>query len=163
MVTSAPNVTSGPDLSMLLAQASHALNVEMTARLEQLGISPRGYCVLAKALPGDLTQGEIAELADLDKTTMVVTIDQLEAAGLAKRRPSSSDRRARMIAVTAAGERMVAQARKIVDQVHGDVLRALPEHDRDAFVEGLERVVQRHSDEPVTCEHAPRRRAIRAG
>jgi MarR family transcriptional regulator, transcriptional regulator for hemolysin len=163
MVTSTPTVSAGPDLSMLLAQASHALNVEMTARLEQLGISPRGYCVLAKALPGDLTQGEIAELADLDKTTMVVTIDQLEAAGLAKRRPSSSDRRARIIAVTAAGERMVAQARKIVEQVHGDVLQALPAHDRDAFVGGLERVVQRHSDEPVSCEHTPRRRAVRTG
>ena len=41
----------------------------------------------------------------LDKTTMVVTVDELERAGLAERQASSTDRRARIIKVTPAGRR----------------------------------------------------------
>ena len=41
----------------------------------------REYCVLWKADEGERTQQEIAELAGLDKSTLVVTLDKLEAAG----------------------------------------------------------------------------------
>ena len=91
------------DLMLLLAQASHALETEMTAQLQALGISPRAHCVLTHALRGELTQSQVAEQCALDKTTMVVTMDELEKAGLAERRPSGTDRRARIIAVTEAG------------------------------------------------------------
>jgi len=163
MATSAATASSAPDLGLLLSQASHALTVELTARLEALDISPRGYCVLSKALNGDLSQGEIAALCDLDKTTMVVTIDQLEAAGLAERRASATDRRARIIAVTRAGERIVARAGEIVERVYEDILAGLPAPDRTAFVGGLERLVARHDAEPVQCARAPRRRSTRGG
>ena len=59
---------------------------------------------------GEYTQTELARIVGLDKTTMVVTLDELEAAGLAERRPSATDRRARVVAVTKAGERKVRQA-----------------------------------------------------
>ena len=36
-------------------------------------------------MTGAYTQTELARLIGLDKTTMVVTVDELEAAGLAKR------------------------------------------------------------------------------
>ena len=115
------------DLMFLLGQASHALETEMTAKLQALGVSPRAHCVLAHALRrGELTQSQLAEQCALDKTTMVVTIDELERAGLAERRPSSTDRRARIIAVTEAGERIVAEADAIVAEIYGEVLAALP-------------------------------------
>src|SRR3982751_4178632 len=87
----------------LLGQASHALTAEMTAGLESLGITPRSHCVLTHALGAERTQIELASMCALDKTTMVVTVDALEKAGLAERRPSATDRRARIIAVTEAG------------------------------------------------------------
>ena len=40
------------DLMFLLSQASHALETELTARLQALGISPRAHCVLTHALRG---------------------------------------------------------------------------------------------------------------
>jgi MarR family transcriptional regulator for hemolysin len=155
-------VTTSPDLGMLLALASHRLNIEMTARLGELGITPRAHCVLSKARGADMTQGEIAKLADLDKTTMVATIDALEAAGLAERRPSSTDRRARIIAVTPAGEQVVARAQEIVEGVYADVLGAMPARDRTAFVGALEGLVSGCSATAGECEHAPRRRAERS-
>ena len=93
--------------------------------------------MLAHALRGELTQSQVAEQCALDKTTMVVTMDELERAGLAERRPSSSDRRARIIAVTTAGERIVQEADAIVAGIYGEVLAALPAGQRDAFVAGL--------------------------
>src|SRR5690242_6074103 len=93
-----------PDLMMLLSQASYALNTELTAALQGLGISPRANCVLCHAMAGNLTQGQLAEVCALDKTTMVVTLDELERAGLAERQLSSTDRRARIVVVTPAGK-----------------------------------------------------------
>jgi MarR family transcriptional regulator for hemolysin len=73
------------DLSYLFDKASQALAARMGTVLGELGMSVRDYCVLAKASAHELTQGELAELALLDKTTMVVTLDHLEKAGLARR------------------------------------------------------------------------------
>jgi MarR family transcriptional regulator, transcriptional regulator for hemolysin len=150
------------DLLLLLSQTSHALNTELTAGLARIGFSPRGYCVLSTALEGGLTQNRLAERCALDKTTMVVTLDELEGAGLAERRPSSTDRRARIIAVTPAGERKVAGARAIVAGVYGDVLAALPATERDAFVSALNRLVNGRLSAPVACERPVRRRVPRA-
>jgi len=147
------------DLMMLLSQAGHALACELTAALEEVGISPRSNCVLTTALTGDLTQGRLAELCQLDKTTMVVTIDELERAGLAERRPSTTDRRARIIAVTPAGERIVEAAQRIVAEVYEDVLGTLPVREREALLHGLATLVGEDGRlaQPAQCERAVRR------
>jgi DNA-binding MarR family transcriptional regulator len=149
------------DLSWLLSQAGYALATELTAGLEALGVSPRGYCVLSTAMTGELTQTEIAQAVGLDKTTMVVTIDELEGKGLAERRPAATDRRARVIAVTKAGERKVAQAREVVERINADVLEALPARERKAFVDALRRLVGGRLSKPVQCERSVRRRTPR--
>src|SRR5262245_5905398 len=103
-----------PDLMMLLHVAGHTLETEMTARLAEIGITPRAHCILSKALEAERTQSELAQLCNLDKTTMVVTMDALETAGWAQRNLSGADRRARIIAVTPAGREMVKRAGKVV-------------------------------------------------
>src|ERR1700729_3202232 len=112
------------DLSSLPSHTAHVLATRMTAAFAEIGISPREYCVLAHAMAGHYTQIELAKLADLDKTTMLNTMDYLE------RTPSPADRRARIIAVTAAGAGLVAAGHEIADQVHREVLDALPEDQR---------------------------------
>jgi MarR family transcriptional regulator for hemolysin len=146
------------DLMFLLSQAGHALQTEMTARLAEVGLTPREQCVLSKAMTGEHSQIRLAEMSALDKTTMVVTVDKLEQAGLAERRPSASDRRARIIAVTPAGERLVEQGQEIIARTYEDVLGALPEDERDVFVNGLARLVGGPLAHPQECEHPPRRR-----
>ena len=118
------------DLLFLVNQAGFALTAEMTAALAAVSISPREFCVLSHALKGETTQIRLAELSALDKTTMVVTLDRLEKAGLAERRLSSTDRRARIIAVTPAGRRTVTQAQRIVAGMYADILAVLPTSDR---------------------------------
>ena len=147
------------DLCWLLSRASHNLMTELTAALEDLGVSPRAHAVLVTAMTGDLTQSDIARMVGLDKTTMVVTVDELEAAGLAERRPSSTDRRARVIAVTEAGHRKVDQADKVLDRVREDVLSVLEPDQRRVFLDALCRLACGRLAEPVVCAHPVRRRA----
>jgi MarR family transcriptional regulator for hemolysin len=156
MTMSAPARTAA-DLSYLLSHASHVLATQMAAATAEIGLTPRGFCVLFHALEAERTQIELAEISDLDKTTMVVTVDDLEKAGLAERRPSSADRRARIIAVTPAGERAVAEGTRVVDRVHRDVLDALPEEQREVLVDALTRLVEGHLSTPVESARPVRR------
>jgi MarR family transcriptional regulator for hemolysin len=150
------------DLCWLLSRASYILTTELTAALEGLGVSPRAHCVLSSALSGDHTQTELARMVGLDKTTMVVTLDELEAAGLAERKPSKTDRRARVIGVTKAGERKVREAEEIVERIRADVLAVLPPEDREIFVSSLTKLVSERLSEPSPCTQPVRRRAPKA-
>jgi MarR family transcriptional regulator, transcriptional regulator for hemolysin len=144
------------DLGLLLSVAAHGLKAELTAGLTEVGISPRAFCVLSAAMDGERTQSQLAGQCSLDKTTMVVTIDELERAGLAERRLSSTDRRARIIWVSPAGEELVGRGREIVARIYDDVLGALPADERAGFVEALGTVAGRLAD-PPRCETPVRR------
>jgi DNA-binding MarR family transcriptional regulator len=156
MPVSAPTRTV-VDLSHLLAHTSHVLATQMSAAMDEIGLTSRGYCVLFHALQAERTQIELAEISDLDKTTMVITVDGLEKAGLAERRPSSADRRARIIAVTPAGERAVAEGTTVADRVHRDVLDALPAEQREVLTGALTRLVGGHLATPVDSARPVRR------
>ncbi|MGW2252269.1 MarR family winged helix-turn-helix transcriptional regulator [Kitasatospora sp. NPDC001660] len=156
-MTTTPPVRQIRDISGLLDHASHVLATRMASAFTELGITPRAYCVLFHAQEAERTQIQLADLADLDKTTMVVTVDELENAGLAERRPSATDRRARIISVTPAGERAVERGTEIADRVHREVLDALPEPERGVFVSALTHLVDGHLAEPVESERTVRR------
>lgn len=147
------------DLGWLLTRASHTLHTHLMAAMEEIGLTPRGRCVLAAAQGGEFTQIELAKAIGLDKTTMVVTVDTLERAGLAERKPSTKDRRAHVIAVTKAGERKLREAEKVARRVQEDVLDSLPAKERDALVGALRSLVSGSLAEPAPCAKPVRRRA----
>ncbi|GAA0901792.1 MarR family winged helix-turn-helix transcriptional regulator [Pseudonocardia zijingensis] len=148
------------DLSYLFDKASQALASRMGTVLGELGMSVRDYCVLSKAAEHELTQSELAELALLDKTTMVVTCDHLEKAGLAQRTPSPTDRRVRIVRTTEAGDEAVAKARGVIDDLYAEVLGVLPTAQRSALLDALMALVTH--DGPLSAvepnPHAPRRK-----
>lgn len=161
MTAMAPTRTE-PDLSFLLDHTSHVLRTRMAAALAEIGLTARMHCVLVHALAEERTQIQLAELGDMDKTTMVVTVDALEKAGLAERRASATDRRARIIAVTPEGARVAEQSQRIVDRLHEEALGALPADERKVFLRALNRLVTGHLASPV--EHPqPVRRARQRG
>ncbi|MFC7447461.1 MarR family winged helix-turn-helix transcriptional regulator [Rhodococcus daqingensis] len=147
-----------PDLSFLLDHTSHVLRTRMAAALAEIGLTARMHCVLVHALEDERTQVQLAEIGDMDKTTMVVTVDALEKAGLAERRPSSTDRRARIIAVTPEGEKVAKRSQKIVDEVHRDALEALPKGDRENLLRALNSLAEGHLATPAEASAARRAR-----
>jgi DNA-binding MarR family transcriptional regulator len=94
---------------------------------------------------------------------MVVTVDELERAGLAERRPSPTDRRARVVEVTDAGREKLAEADRLIHAVHEDVLETLPEPERTVFVDALTALVGGRLAEAVPTSQPVRRRTRRAG
>ncbi len=143
-MTAMARTSTHPDLSFLLDHSSHVLRTQMAAALAELDLTARMHCVLVNALEAERPQIQLAELGDMDKTTMVVTVDALERAGLVERRPSTSDRRARIIAVTAEGARVAEQSQRIVDRVHSRALAALPDDEREVFLRAMRRLVHGH-------------------
>ncbi|MET9627749.1 MarR family transcriptional regulator [Lentzea sp. NPDC006480] len=153
--------TGCTDLMMLLHLTGHALETELTARLAEIGLTPRARCVLSSALDAESTQSEIAENVSIDKTTMVVTLDALELAGYAERKPSPTDRRARVVVVTDLGREICEKADQVVADVYESVLGSLPADERDGLVKGLTRLLEGRLGTPMPCEKPPRKRALR--
>ena len=147
------------DLGWLLSRASHALTTHLTAAMEGIGLSPRARCVLSGATTGEHTQIELARAIGLDKTTMVVTLDELESAGLVERRPSKTDRRARVIAVTPAGQRKLREAEVVAARVQAEVLDSLSRREGDALLTALEKLVSGRLADTAVCAKPVRRRS----
>lgn len=146
-----------PDLSFLLDHVGHVLRTRMAAALAEIGLTARMHCVLVHALEEERTQIQLAEIGDMDKTTMVVTVDALEQAGLAERRPSAVDRRARIISVTEKGAEVARRSQEIVDGVHRAALDTLTEDEAKVLVRAMSRLVQGHLATPVEAPQAVRR------
>lgn len=129
------------NLGWMLDHANHAFGCEVATALAPLDLGQRGFCVLSAALDAELTQTRLASMIGLDKTTMVVTVDELERLGLAERVPSPTDRRARVIRVTQAGRDRVAEGQRITQSVQADVLESLPADEREVFLRSLMHLV----------------------
>jgi MarR family transcriptional regulator for hemolysin len=125
------------DLCWLLSRANQVLSAEFDVALAATGLSPRKHHVLTVADSAQHTQTELARIVGLDKTTMMVTLDELERDGLAERRPLPSDRRARVVAVTTAGRRKLRSADKALQDARERALSIVPEADREPFLRSL--------------------------
>jgi DNA-binding MarR family transcriptional regulator len=110
--------------------------------LEPLGLTTALFALLnlLGSREGAIQQELGAEMG-IDPSTMVSLIDQLETAGLAKRRPRPADRRAREVAITPKGRRVLEQARDLAMQVEQDVLRGLSGAERRQLLALLRRAL----------------------
>jgi DNA-binding MarR family transcriptional regulator len=111
-----------------LWRASHTRIAEA---LDSVGLTPALFAILnvLGARQGAIQQ-EIGSEMGIDRSTMVVLIDELEAKGLAKRRPHPADRRAREVAITPKGRQLLARGRQMAAQVEDEVLRGLTDTER---------------------------------
>lgn len=105
---SRPTLGPGPDseLTWLLHRAAQRLHTVVGAAAARHGLTLRDHIVLsALHKTQGLTQIELGQALGVDKTTMVAELDRLEKAGLIRREVDPRDRRARIPALTDAGDR----------------------------------------------------------
>jgi DNA-binding MarR family transcriptional regulator len=122
-----------------LWRVSHTRTAEA---LESLGLTTALFALLNVLATHDgAIQQELGAAMGIDPSTMVSLIDQLEAAGLAKRRPRPTDRRAREIVITPKGRRALKQARQLALQVEDGVLRGLSDAERRQMLALLRRAL----------------------
>jgi DNA-binding MarR family transcriptional regulator len=122
-----------------LWRASHTRIAEA---LESVGLTPAlfGLLNVLGARDGAIQQ-ELGSAMGIDRSTMVLLIDDLEAAGLAKRRPHPKDRRAREVAITPKGRRLLEQGRAMARQVEDEVLGGLEPNERRELLALLRRAL----------------------
>lgn len=151
------------DLSMLLNQAAYAVSARIGAALAKIGMSVKVYCVLKKGIEGDFTQAQLAERAWLDKTTMVNVLDEMEQSGLATRTMSPTDRRVRVVAVTAKGRALLVRADALVEATYDEVLDTLSPAQKSKFLSALACLVEGPLAAPFHMEdQLPRTRRSRS-
>ena len=110
--TDAPVTEFAGQLFFRLWRATHTRTADV---LGSVGLTPALFALLnvIRAREGAIQQ-ELGSALGIDRSTMVSLIDQLESAGLARRRPSATDRRAREIAITPKGRRLLQRARGLI-------------------------------------------------
>lgn len=117
---------------------------DFAADLKEFDISPGrfGVLVLISANPG-LTQSRLAAATQLDRSTMVAVIDQLEARGLVERRASPTDRRSNALVLTPAGESLLKKLKRRIKSHEARIAEAMTPREAATFIELMTRVRDR--------------------
>jgi DNA-binding MarR family transcriptional regulator len=130
-------------LPPLLRAAWYGLNQSFRRRIAHTGVTPDQFTVLRSLLevdPGGISQRALARLMTSDPNTVASLLERMELAGLVKRLPHETDRRAHRIKLLPAGKKKYADIRVIAVTLQTEALAVLPENHREQFLENLARV-----------------------
>jgi DNA-binding MarR family transcriptional regulator len=81
---------------------------------EALGISFGRARAVRRLARRPMSMGELATALVIDPPNATALVDELEAAGLARRRPHPSDRRAKLVEATRKGKAMARRANELL-------------------------------------------------
>jgi MarR family transcriptional regulator for hemolysin len=103
---------------------------------------------------GPVTQRELAELTEVEPSTLGRTIDHMERQGLVERRDNPTDRRQRMVQLHAAGHQELDQLIAFFEETEEWLTRDIPEERVQQLVNDLtslrERLTTEEGEEPCT-------------
>jgi DNA-binding MarR family transcriptional regulator len=125
----------------LLTQVHKALNRRTGEEL--LGMRFKPYMTLGyvRDHPG-ITQQELESALFMDANSVVLILNELEAAQFSVRRRDPSDRRRHIVEVTALGRRALEKADRARDSLEDEVLAGLSPDERKTLRRLLERVLE---------------------
>jgi DNA-binding MarR family transcriptional regulator len=125
----------------LLARLGESSRRRFFQALEPEGLHPRhfGVMTMVAAQPG-LSQQQLHEKTAIDPSSMVAVIDELEARGLAERRPHPDDRRVRAIFLTELGVEKLERVRALAGTLQRDFFKALNAEERRTLHELLRKL-----------------------
>jgi DNA-binding MarR family transcriptional regulator len=110
----------------LLYKAGSVARQRWTAMLANLNVSPGQYCALmALGEAGRVGQHRLAELIGVDPRNAVPIIDALAEQGLVSREVDPSDRRRRVLQLTASGRAAAGNLASVAAEIETDLLRPL--------------------------------------
>ncbi|WP_341249673.1 MarR family winged helix-turn-helix transcriptional regulator [Cupriavidus pauculus] len=114
-------------------------------QISQAAVTAHGISAAAAApllfirrLGGGVRQVTLADYVGVEGATLVRLVDQLSAAKLVRREVDPSDRRANVLSLTEAGERMAEQIEVELKQLRAEVFADVSEADMAATLRVLE-------------------------
>lgn len=134
------STTPSPEpLSEMILATSRALRRSTADALGPLGITPhQARSLRTLHLDGPMRLGVLAERLRIAPRSVTDVVDSLVEAGWVERSPDPDDRRATVIAATAAGRRQAAAVEQVRQETSERLLGPLDAADRDA----LRRILQ---------------------
>jgi MarR family 2-MHQ and catechol resistance regulon transcriptional repressor len=135
------DIVSAPRLWLVLARAHGSMVdfIERSINAQGLGISD--FMVLEVLLhKGPLTISVIGEKVLLASASMTSAIDRLEKRGLVLRRSCNSDRRIRVVELTAAGKSSIEEIYARHEKDLEFLMTGVSEDERRTMYEGLKKV-----------------------
>lgn len=94
-------------VGFLIAKAYQRLFASFRQRLEPYGVTPQQFALLAFLWKQDgLSQAELSEDTEIDRTTLSGMVDRLEKQGLVERCSQPGDRRVCLVQLSEAGRKM---------------------------------------------------------
>jgi DNA-binding MarR family transcriptional regulator len=130
------------DLHWLFARVKQGLATAEIAVVREHGMTLWGYTVLMAIVEAPArTQLALAQAVSVDKSKLVLILDELEGAGLVRRRPDPADRRARIIEVTSEGSRTLKAARGDIEAIEDRLLADLAPSARTTLKSALRQLV----------------------
>jgi DNA-binding MarR family transcriptional regulator len=106
---------------------------------DALGLSWTRVLAVRRLAVKPQTQRELAERLSADPPYVTLMIDDLEKRGLVLRKPHPTDRRAKLVELTASGRAAAARADAILDEPPAE-LHGVPDADLEAVLRVLDRL-----------------------
>ncbi|MTW19249.1 MarR family transcriptional regulator [Rhodoplanes serenus] len=118
-------------LGFLLGDAARLLRKVIDRRLQPFGLTRAQWAVLAMLARRDgLSQSELADALEIEKSTVGRLIDHVEASGLVERRPMASDRRLWRVHLTERARPLIAQVTEVILATRTEMLDGLTAEQR---------------------------------
>ena len=131
---------------MLSRLARLTTNAELPV-LARFDLTMWEYVVLLGLGSGPVrTQSALAEAIGADKTRIIEVLDSLQQRGLISREPDESDRRVRLVGLTARGRRVRDDAQAAIQKNESVLLEALPDAEQRRFLRSLQRLYEAAPD-----------------
>jgi MarR family transcriptional regulator for hemolysin len=129
-------------LAMLIGQASRQWRRAVDRRLQPFGLSEATWRPLLhiSRATSPMRQKDLAQALSLDHSSVVRTLDALQAAGFIERREADQDRRAKAILLTTPGRAIVGQVEAVSRQVSDETLAGLTGPEIEAARRVLDRI-----------------------
>jgi DNA-binding MarR family transcriptional regulator len=132
---------SDPGLIALLIQANKALHRRTSEEL--LGMRLKAFLLLGYVRDrGAVSQQELETGLLMDANSVVLLLNETEAAGFSVRRRDPADRRRHMVELTASGRAAVERAEKAREGIEDEVLSDLSPDERKTLRKLLRRVLE---------------------
>jgi DNA-binding MarR family transcriptional regulator len=126
--------TPPPLLGLALRHAHVRASRAFAEELQPLGLeNPVAGVVLQLGRLGPQTQRQLVEILRSDKSAMVRYVDALEARGLVRREPHPTDRRAQWIALTEAGQAILAEVQQAMQRAEAQLTAPFTPEERALF------------------------------
>jgi DNA-binding MarR family transcriptional regulator len=139
---------TGTGLITLLTRVSKALHKRTPEAV--LGMKWRDSQALGFMLKHEgLTQQELGDAMLMDDNTVVLLLNELEAAGFSVRRRDPGDRRRHIVEITPAGKRAIERAEKAQEGIEDELLGDLSPDEKATLTKLLTRVMDGLLKAPV--------------